>query len=465
MYRLVLTGGEVVTPAGPQNVDIGIVHDRIAALRPPGGFDDQAERSIDVSGCIVVPGGIDPHVHAGVPPGAPATVVSRAALHGGTTTIIDFSRNEAGESLAQTIERTQRAWSGNWLCDFSFHLRLGGPLRHDLLAEIPETIATGLPSFKVFMTDGRPHSPSGKTPFGSIQDLIEVTAGRGIVAVHAEDDDLVMHGYERYTAPGGDLSFRSLPRIHTALSEEISTSRIIRLAQDIEDSALYIMHVGSAGALASISRARSRGQAVYAETLHVFALRNESDYLEPDGVKYHNFPSLKTAADNTVIWEGLADGTISTLATDSHIVSYADKTAGTTILSVIGGHCGIEPRMAIAYTELVTKRRLGVGKFVDITSTNVAKILGLYPRKGVIAVGSDADLTVFDPLGGRAITVSDLHESDWTPWEGWKVTAWPVLTVLRGQVVVERGEFTLQPVHGQFIPRKLDCSVFEGSAA
>lgn len=473
MYRLVVKGGVVVTPAGADELDIGVVGDRIETLAPAGSLTGEAERVIDATGLVVAPGGIDPHVHSGQIPGrtvgtspsAPPPVVSRAALFGGTTTIIDFAWNQPGESVLDTVQAVSAAWSGICHSDYSHHVILRGRLDKSMLAEIPDVISGGYPSFKIFTTNIKPDRQGPwMLPVGSIQGLIEATAGRGILAIHAEDDDLVMAGYERYFAED-DLDFKNFSRIHNALSEELATERVIRIARDVEGSALYFLHMGSAGAVQSVQTARARSQAVYGETLHVFALRNEENYLEPDGVKYHTYPALKSAADNAAIWAGIGNGTISTLATDALLVPYQQKIERCTLNGVVGGHCGIEPRMAIAYTEIVSRRGLGLAKFAEITSTNAAKILGLYPRKGAIAVGSDADLAILDPADGRVIDASMLHESDWTPWDGWEVTAWPRYSILRGRVMVERDQFHPDETYGQFIPRKLATSVFDGLTA
>jgi dihydropyrimidinase len=469
VYRLIIKGGLVVTPNGAEHLDIGVVGERIETLAPARALTTDTERVVDATGLIVTPGGIDPHVHSGQIPGrivatspsAPPSVVSRAALFGGTTTIVDFAYNDGEETLHDTAQLVTEAWNGICHCDYTLHIRLKGRLKPEGLAEIPDLIRAGYPSFKIFTTDIRPDQ-SRRVPVASIRDLMEVTAGRGLIAIHAEDDDLVKAGYERYF-DRGDLHRRNLSKIHSSLSEELATKKLIRIAREVEGSALYFLHVGAAGAVEAVRDARQRDQAVYGEVLHAFLLRNEADYLEPDGIKYHTYPSLKSIGDVAAQWSGVCDGTLSTLATDALIVPYEQKVARNTLDGVVGGHTGIEPRMAIGYTEIVSRRRLGLAKFAEFTSTNAARILGLYPRKGVIAVGSDADLTILDPNEHRVIDVSMLHESNWTPWQGWEVTAWPVSTILRGRMVVDDGKFFSDERYGQFIPRKLEQRVLGGA--
>jgi dihydropyrimidinase len=171
-------------------------------------------------------------------------------------------------------------------------------------------------------------------------------------------------------------------------------------------------------------------------------------------MKYHNYPSLKGSSDVDALWRGRRSGDIATVATDELCTSYAVKAVGSRINNVTGGNVGIEPRMALIYTELVGRRKFGLKRFVEVTATNAAKIFGLYPRKGVIRVGSDADLVVLDP-SGRTITAKMLHESDYTPWEGWRTDAWPTVTLLRGKIVVDGDHFLGSPKDGGLLRRKL----------
>jgi len=469
---LLLTGGLVVTPGGPAQLSIGVKDGRIAALADGAALHEPAARTLAVDGMVVVPGGIDPHIHCNMevvdPNGGPSTytggpeVVSRAALHGGTTTLIDFAWNGSDETIATTLDRRLENWRENSYADYSFHVVLRGEIDETLLREVPQVISAGFASFKVFTSDVTPGEEPTKVPFGSIWELLKVTAANnGVVAVHAEDDDLVMHMYQKHFREGR-VGFEHMSEVHSALSEGLSFQRVIGLAESVPGSILYMMHVSAGSGVQAIADGRYRGVAVYGETLHQYALHTDVDYRESDGMKYHTYPSLKTSADKLALWSGVAHGEIATFATDELCTTYAVKTAGRRIDDVTGGNTGVEPRMAIVFTEVVQRRDLGLTRFVQLTSTNAAKIMGLYPRKGAIAVGSDADLAVIDPQQEVTITASLLHESDYTPWEGWRVGAWPVATIKGGLVVVERGQFTNSPPQGQLIPRSVLADVRRG---
>jgi dihydropyrimidinase len=187
------------------------------------------------------------------------------------------------------------------------------------------------------------------------------------------------------------------------------------------------------------------------------------DYKRPNGQMYHTYPSLKSQDDQDELWAGTVDGTIHTVATDEVCCSLNVKTMGKRIDDTTGGNVGVEPRVAIMYTEMVGRRRYTLEKFVDLVSTNAAKIMGLYPRKGVIAAGSDADIAVLDPAKRTIIRKEMLHEQDYSPWEGHEVHVWPTLTVLRGKIVVEDGRFTAELNDGQYLFRQIATEIRDGT--
>lgn len=473
MFDILIAGGLVVAPEGPRRCDVAVRDGRIAALAECGILHDLADEVIPVEGSIVIPGSIDPHVHCNWPIGehggeprltAGPDVVSRAAAFGGTTTLIDFAIVRPDESLPGAVERHTRAWLGSSICDFSFHVLLQDVISEPQLREIPELIRAGFPSYKVFLTNVRPSVVGRKVAFGSFMELLRVTAGSGIIAVHAEDDELVMHTYDKLIA-AGDTHYRNMPVVHSSLSEELSFRRSIRLAQAVPGAALYMMHVSTAAGVAAIEEHRRQGQPVYGETLHQYALLTQDRYDEPDGMKYHNYPSLKTRDDVEALWHGVVGGAIATFATDELCTSLAEKTLGDRIDNVTGGNTGIEPRLPLIYTELVSRRGMSLQRFVEVTSTNAARILGLYPHKGALAVGSDADIVVLDPRGGRRVRADRLHESDYTPWEGWDVDVWPSMTLIRGRVVVRDEELVGDLSHGRLVERALDPAITAGPGA
>jgi dihydropyrimidinase len=470
MLDLIIRGGLVVTPEGASPGDIAVMGEKIAAVAAPEALKDvPSARTIDASGKIVLPGGVDPHIHCdwpvqpgknGGPPvlSAGSATVSRAALFGGTTTLIDFAMWEPGETLEQTIARRDRQWRGQSHCDYAFHVTLLGKVPPTTVNELPEAIQAGFPTVKIFTTNIRPSVVGRKVGYGDIWEIFKVLARHGgLAAIHAEEDDLVMHMYEKLIAEGR-VGFENMPDVHSALSEDLAFRHIIRLAENVEGTALYMMHVSAGTGVAAIRESRARGYPIYGETLHQYMLYNASDYRRPNGQIYHTYPSLKTEADQQALWRGTVDGEISTVATDGICTSLCTKIHGKRIDDTTGGSAGVEPRLSVMYSEMVVKRGYSLKAFVDHVSTNAARLMGLYPRKGVIAAGSDADLVIFDPAIRRKVRVEDLHEADYTPWEGHDIAGWPETTILRGEIMVHKGEF-LGGARGNSIPRKIGDAI------
>jgi dihydropyrimidinase len=211
--------------------------------------------------------------------------------------------------------------------------------------------------------------------------------------------------------------------------------------------------------------ARAKGLPIYAETLHHYACFSAEDYKLPRGFCYHTYPSLKYPDDRKALWDGLVNDGVSTTATDEYPTSLELKLRGKQIDDVTGGNLGAEARMGIIYTEGVVKRGMTLQRFAEVTATNAAKILGLYPRKGVIAPGSDADLVLIDPSINKTLGREDFHVSDYSPWEGWEVTGWPVTTILRGKVIVDKGKLFGDLNDGQLVARRIDPRVLRRPAA
>jgi dihydropyrimidinase len=298
--------------------------------------------------------------------------------------------------------------------------------------------------------------------FGDIWEIFQVVAREGgLCVMHGEDNDIVMHMYGRLIREGR-TSYENLAEVHNALSEDLSFRRVIRLAESVPGMALYFMHVSAATGVEAIREARARGSAVYGETLHQYLMFTAEDYKSPNGQIYHTYPSLKSKADQEALWTGTHTGAIHTVATDELCCTLAVKTQGKRIDDTTGGNSGVEPRLAIMYTEMVGRRGYSLRKFVDLTSTNAARIMGLYPRKGLLAPGSDADITVLDPSKRMTVRKEMLHESDYSPWEGHEVHAWPTMTVLRGKVVIEDGRFVGDLSDGRFLVRRIADDIRSG---
>lgn len=471
MIDTLIRGDRVVTVNGTGAYDVAIEGQRIAAVAAAGTFNERdAGRVIDARGKLVIPGGIDPHMHCKFQIvgqwSAPPQHVSRAALHGGTTTMLDFAVWERGETLQQTLEkRDADCWREQCHCDYGFHVLLTGKIPPEIVEQIPEVIQAGYPSVKMFMTEVRPERSNWRLDLGDIWEVLQVLAKHeGIACMHAEDNDIVMHMYEKMFRENR-VAFHHMSEVHSSLSEDISFRRVIRLAEHVERAALYMMHTSARTGVDAIAESRARGFPIYGETLHQYALFTSDDYLRPNGQIYHTYPSLKTKNDHKSLWEGMRTGAISSIATDGICTPLAIKTIGDRIDNTVGGNAGVEPRLPVMYTEIVVRRGWPIELFVDLVSANAARIFGLYPRKGVIAPGADADIVVLDPGLARTLSKEDLHEADYSPWEGYDVAAWPQVTLLRGKVVVENGRFLGDPRDGRQLKRKLAEAILDGPNA
>jgi dihydropyrimidinase len=477
---LLIRGGHVVTPLEEGELEIGIQDGKIAFVSPPGSVDAEAGRVIDATGKLVFPGGVEPHAHIHEPmhrgwsQGREEWLQSpegatRAALHGGTTTVISFAfmnvhveEQEFDANVA--VQHRREIFAPRSYTDFAFHPVLTGTPSEATLATVADAVADGTVTFKFFTTDLTTTQRGIRLDNGSARALLVECARLGAVAmVHAEDDDLIKYMEAKLKRVGRD-QLRNVHEVHTNLGEEVAIRTVAALAQDA-GAAVYFAHVCGPPALETIAARRSAGEPLYGEVLHNSMCFSLDDYDKPDGAKFHIGMGLRPRGQGEELWEGLRDGRLSTLATDEYTTSYAVKMAGTDIESTPGGHVGIETRGMIGFSEGVGKRGFALKRFVEVFATNPARVTGLYPRKGVLAEGSDADVVLWDPDADRTITIDLLHhEGDYTPWEGWKVRGWPVTTILRGEVVVEDGKLLVEPGFGEFVQRKLDPEVLNKPA-
>ncbi len=462
---ILIQGGKVVTPSGVGEFDIWIEGETIQAVSERGGIEPSGDmRVIDAAGKIVVPGGVEPHAHIGgprQPERSGAEPVSRAAVWGGTTTVLDFATQVPGHDLRHALDEAAERWRGNAYTDYSYHPIFTNGADRASIAQIPELVEEGFPSFKVFTTSIRPPSPQmqdNKTDFGRLTAIMKQVAGAGgMLLVHSEDDDMVHYNYDN--AREDDMwDWWNMHCIHSNLSEDVSFRRVLRLA-DQTGCAVYFVHVSAREGVEAVGEARGRGMPVYGETLHNYACFNAENYREENGMKYHTYPSLKAEEDRAALWSGLLDGRLSTVATDLVSTTWEEKVRFKTVADVTGGHNGIETRMGIAYSVGVVELGMSLERFVDITSANAAKIFGMYPRKGAIAPGSDADICIIDPAFDRELTLDDLHLEDYSIWEGWRVHGWPETVILRGNVMVDAGTLTGGPDAGRLLSRSVSDAV------
>ena len=465
MLDLIIRGGQVITSWGVGDWDVAVQGEKIVAVAAPGTLTEETARIIDATGKIVAPGGIEPHAHISAPimgPGdlktAPPDQVSRAALFGGTTTILDFAIQYPGIDINQAIQERTAVWRDNSFADYAHHLMLLGEIPANILGQLGEAVEDGFSTVKIFTTNIRPTTPDREprmVRMGHLHDLMEQVQRLGaMLLVHSEDDDMVQHMY-RKLAEEERTEWWNMHMVHSNESEDVSFRRVLRVAE-WTGAPVYFVHVSAKQGVEAIQEARAKGMPVYGETLHNYCCFSAENYREENGMKYHTYPSLKSEEDRLSLWEGIVRGGLSTMATDEYCTSWELKIAGRTISDVTGGHNGAETRVGISYSEGVSKRGMSLQRFVDITSANAAKIMGLYPRKGVIAPGSDADIVLIDPSIKKRLAKSDFHISDYSIWEGFDIEGWPVTTILRGKVVVENGQFMATPGSGQFLRRKID---------
>lgn len=475
MFDVLIRGATVVTPEATAPLTIGVSGEKIAFV----GADDasfEAGRVVDATGKIVVPGGIEPHAHLASligmhPEGRLFTLGpeedTRGMAFGGVTTHLDFVFVHPATDIPTALARRLARWKGNSYIDYSFHIALGGALPIRTFEQMPEAIQQGFPTFKVFTNEVLPPHPKRlpfKLDFGRIGHAMERAARHGgMMVVHAEDDDLVQFNYEKFRE-AGMLDGTNLHLVHSKLSEQLAFRRTIGLAQ-ATGAAVYFVHTSAREGVEAVVEARGHNLPIYAETLHHYACFSAEEYHKPRGFCYHTYPSLKLAEDQAALWNGLVNDGVSTTATDEYPTSLDVKLRGRNIDDVTGGNLGAEARMGIVYTEGVVKRGMTLKRYAEVTSTNAARLLGLFPRKGVIAAGSDADLCVIDPAIRKKLTVQDFHVSDYSPWQGWEVAGWPVTTVLRGEIIVEDGYLRGRPETGQPIARKIDPVVLRRPAS
>ena len=381
MLDLIIKGGEVVTPWGVGNWDVAVQGDKIVAIAAPGTLNDEVGRTIDATGKIVVPGGIEPHAHIAAPimgPGnlttAPPEQVSRAALFGGTTTLMDFAIQYPGININQAIQERTSVWQGKSYADYAHHLMLLGELSRPTLESLHEHIEDGFASVKIFTTNIRPPELSGEprmVRMGHLHDLMEEIQRRNaMLLVHSEDDDMVQHMYEKLAVEEQN-EWWNMHLVHSNESEDVSFRRVLRVSE-WTGSPVYFVHVSAKEGIQAIGESRAKGMPIYGETLHNYCCFNAENYKEENGMKYHTYPSLKSEEDRQSLWNGIVAGGLHTMATDEYCTSWDLKIQGKTVRDVTGGHNGAETRVGITYSEGVSKRGMSLQRFVDITSTNAA---------------------------------------------------------------------------------------------
>lgn len=455
MLDLLIRGGRVVLPNGVRQADIGVRDGRIVAI---GGDPGAARQVLDAAGLLVLPGGVDSHCHMDQPPWEGMTTAddfasaTLSALCGGTTTVIPFAMQMRGQSLGDCVGDYHRRAAGHAHIDYAFHLIVADPTPEVLERELPELIDAGCTSLKLYMTyEGL------RLDDHEVLRTLDAARRLGALAmVHAENDAAVRFLTERLVAKGR-TAMRHHARARPALGDREAAHRAITFAELVEVP-IMIAHVSAAAVVEEIRRAQRRGVPILAETCPQYLYLSEADLDAPgvEGAKCVCTPPPRTTADQQAVYAGLLDGTLAVFSSDHSPWRYADKIAGgtdTPFHRVPNGIPGIETRLALLFSDAVGSGRMSLSDFVERTSTAPARLFGLAPRKGTLAVGADADIVLWD--SEREVTIGNAmlhHATDYTPYEGRRVRGWPVTTISRGEIVCHEGEARPARGRGKFLP-------------
>lgn len=450
---LVITNGTVVTAADTFPADIGIIDGKIALI----GENLHGSREVNAQGKLIIPGGVDPHVHLEMPQGEftssdnfeSGTI---AAACGGTTTIIDFVEPEENEPLLDALAKRRAQADGRAVIDYGLHMTLSNA-NDDTLAQIPAVIEAGSSTFKIYTIYGFYLDDDAM-----LKAFRKVQEAGGLPIVHAENRHIVKHLQKKFLNDG-QTSPRFHPRSRPPVVEGEAINRVLALAE-IAESPVYIVHVSTALGAEAIQQARQRGQIAFGETCPQYLLLTEVEYDRPnfEGAKYICSPPLRSDENLPALWDAVKKGYLQSMGTDhcpfffrgqkDHIRSDFTK--------IPGGMPGIESRLSLLYTFGVGQKRISLNRWVDLCCTMPAKIFGLYPQKGTLTPGADADIVIFDPEKKITLSKNILHEHvDYTPYEGFSLQGYPEITLRRGQILCQNGEFVGEKGGGRFLSRKL----------
>jgi dihydropyrimidinase len=455
--KKIIKNGIVVTASDTYRADVCIengVITQIGSNLPSIGTEE-----IDAKGCYLFPGGIDPHTHLDMPFGGTVTkddfeTGTIAAAFGGTTTVIDFCLTKKGETLKSAVDTWHAKSKDKAVIDYGFHLQIV-EMNDEKLEELPKMIEEeGITSLKVFMAYKNQFQADDETLFKT---LIAAKNLGALVMVHAENGDVIDYLVKKALKDGNTAPiYHALTRPPEAEGE--ATGRAATLT-NLANSQLYVVHVSCAEAAKKIEEARSKGVDVWGETCPQYLVLDQS-YLEKpnfEGAKYVWSPPLREKWNQDVLWNALKTGQLQTLGSDQCSFDFVgQKDLGKDDFSKIpNGGPIIEDRMSIFFSEGVKKGRISLNQFVDITSTRVAKLFGLYPKKGTIAIGTDGDIVIFDPKVERVISAETHHMSvDYNPFEGMQVTGEPVSVLSRGEFVIRDKRFMGKAGLGQYLKRE-----------
>ena len=453
--RLLIAGGRVVTAVDDYEGDVLIEGDKIAAVFRKHTLTDV--ETIDAKGKLVIPGGIDVHTHLDMPFGGTTSADdfesgTIAAAHGGTTSVVDFAIQYRGQTLRHALDAWRAKADGKAAIDYGFHM-IVTDLNDSVEREMDDLVREGVSSFKLFMAYPGVFMLDDASIFRA---LLRTRENGGTICMHAENGGVIDVLVKRALAEG-----KTAPKYHAltrpARAEAEATHRAIALAE-MAGVPIYIVHLSAAEALEMVTEARDRGLPAYAETCPQYLFLSYDNYEEPgfDGAKYVMSPPLRPKETQDRLWRGLASNDLQAISTDHcPFCMKEQKELGRDDFSKIpNGAPGIETRMSLVHDGGVRSGKISWNRFVELTSTSPAKIFGLFPRKGTIAPGSDADLVVFDPTRKQTLSAKTLHmKVDYNPYEGREVTGVSETVLSRGKVIVENGKFTGRAGAGSFLKR------------
>ena len=454
---IVIINGTLITASDTFRADIGIVGEKIAVI----GQNLRGKRTIDAEGKYVLPGAVDPHVHLEMPQGEHTSSDdfksgTIAAACGGTTTIIDFVEPEESESLLNALSARRAQADGKAVIDYALHMTIPNAEKATL-EQIPAVIEAGISTFKLYtIYDGFALEDDAML---RVMQTLQLNGGMPIV--HAENRHIVKYLQEKFINEG-----KISPRFHSKsrlpIVEAEAINRVLALAE-IAESPVYIVHVSTALGAKAIRRARGRGQIAFGETCPQYLLLTEAEYNRQnfEGAKYICSPPLRSDDNLPALWDALKKGDLQSVGTD-HCPFFFDGQKNrirSDFRKIPGGLPGIESRLSLLYTFGVGQGNLSLNQWVDLCCTMPAKIFGLYPQKGSLFPGSDADIVIFDPEKEITLSQELLHENvDYTPYKGFSLRGYPVITIRRGEILSRGGEFLEGRDVGRFLARNVFLS-------
>ncbi|MFX1537057.1 MAG: dihydroorotase family protein [Promethearchaeota archaeon] len=457
MSEIIIRKGLIVTDTKQYKADIRIVGEKIAEIGSNLQKSENTVREIDAKGLLILPGGIDPHVHLSLPDYVPEKYQwaddfesgSKAALAGGITTLGCISVPDKDETPLGTLRRETETIQKQAIADIMIHPVLFTPTE-EKLQEFPQLVEKGCTTIKVFMVT----NDFDKNSLGYLKALQAAKDAGMLTLIHCEDNAIITATCEAMMAEGRG-SLINYAESRPVISEVVATQRAVAMCETT-GAPIYVVHLSSEGALQVCEEAQARSLPVYVEGRPIFFYLTREQYLKPEGALYVVQPPLREVSDNTALWEGLRKGTIHTVATDHAPHTREQKLdPSLNVTDLLPGINELQVMLPMLRSEGVSKGKISLERFVALTSTNVAKLFGLYPRKGTIQVGSDADLALWDPTEKREVKDADMFsKAGFSIYDGMKITGWPRITIRRGEVVYEGRKVTAQPGSGQVLQRK-----------